>query len=74
MNADLDHELTRDQWETLKALRAPTAKSRSESNRLIVEQLIALGLAERNGEIPVMTKRGRKVLIRGSWRLWDLAA
>jgi len=33
MNADLDHELTRDQWETLKALRAPTAKSRSELNR-----------------------------------------
>jgi hypothetical protein len=74
MKADLDHELTRDQWETLKALRAPPANKRCELNRLIVEQLIALGLAEQSDEMPVLTQRGRKVLIRGSWRLWDLAA
>jgi ribosomal protein S19E (S16A) len=74
MKADLDHELTRDQWETLKALRVPTAKKHSELNRLIVEQLIALGLAEQSDEMPVLTQRGRKALIRGSWRLWDLAA
>jgi hypothetical protein len=43
-------------------------------NRFVIEDLIALQLAERNGDLPVITPRGRKVLIRGSSRLWDVAA
>jgi hypothetical protein len=73
MNAEFDYELTPDQWEALKALRAPAAKSRA-LNRFVVEDLIALELAELSGDFPVITPRGRKVLIRGSSRLWDVAA
>ena len=73
MNAELDHELTLDQWETLKALRVPTPERRS-LNGPVLEQLIALGLATKRDEAPVITPWGRKVLIRGSSRLWDVAA
>jgi hypothetical protein len=73
MNAEFDYELTPDQWEALKALRAPAPKSRA-LNRFVVEDLIALELAELSGDFPVITPRGRKVLIRGSSRLWDVAA
>jgi hypothetical protein len=73
MNAEFDYDLTPDQWEALKALRAPAVKSRA-LNRFILDGLIALGLATPGGEFPVLTPRGRKVLIRGSSRLWDVAA
>jgi len=73
MNAEFDYDLTPDQWEALKALRAPAPKCRA-LNRLVVEDLIALELAELSGDFPVITPRGRKVLIRGSSRLWDVAA
>jgi hypothetical protein len=73
MNAELDYELTPDQWETLKALRIP-ARERRRVNGPVIEQLIALGLATVNDEVPAITQWGRKVLIRGSARLWDLAA
>ncbi len=73
MNAELDYDLTPDQWEALKALRTPAPKCRA-LNRFVVEDLIALELAELSGEFPVITPRGRKVLIRGSSRLWDVAA
>jgi hypothetical protein len=73
MNAEFDYDLTPDQWEALKAIRAPAAKCRA-LNRFVIEDLIALQLAERNGDLPVITPRGRKVLIRGSSRLWDVAA
>ena len=77
MNAESDHDLTANQWETLKALRLPAAKSRV-LNRFIVDQLIALQLATRkdgsNDGCPVLTEQGRKALVRGSVRLWDVAA
>jgi hypothetical protein len=73
MNAEFDYDLTPDQWEALKALRAPAPKCRT-LNRFVVEDLIALELAELTGDFPVITPRGRKVLIRGSSRLWDVAA
>jgi hypothetical protein len=73
MNAEFDYDLTPDQWEALKALRTPAVKGRA-LNRLIVNELIALELATLGGEFPVITPRGRKVLIRGSSRLWDVAA
>jgi hypothetical protein len=73
MNAEIDYDLTLDQWEALKALRTPAAKRRVP-NRFVVEQLIALRLAAETGDGPGITSDGRSVLLRGSPRLWDVAA
>jgi hypothetical protein len=73
MSADFDHDLTPDQWEVLKALRLPAARSRA-LNRFAVESLIGLQLAAMIDDDPVITPQGRKVLVRGSSRLWDVAA
>jgi hypothetical protein len=44
-------------------------------NRFAVDDLIALGLAAVNSDVPIITSRGRKVLVRGSsCLLLDLAA
>lgn len=72
MNAEFDYDLTRDQWETLKALRLPAAKC--SLDRVIVESLIALQLAVMTDDRAIITPKGRSVLLRGSPRLWDLAA
>jgi hypothetical protein len=71
MNAEID--LTLDQWEALKSLRTPAAKRRV-LNRFVVAQLIALRLAAEIGDGPAITPEGRSVLLRGSPRLWDVAA
>ena len=73
MNPEFDYDLTPDQWETLKAIRVPFANGRA-LNRSVVENLVALGLAEMTGDRPVITRKGRSVLLRGSPRLWDVAA
>jgi len=73
MNAKIDYDLTPDQWEALKALRTPAAK-RWSLNRFVFEQLVALGLAAQIGDGPAITPEGRSVLLRGSPRLWDVAA
>jgi hypothetical protein len=73
MNAEFDYDLTPDQWEALKALRLP-ALERRILNRFVVEKLIALQLAARTDACPVITPKGRSVLLRGSPRLWDVAA
>jgi hypothetical protein len=73
MNAEIDYDLTLDQWEALKALRLPASECRSFS-RSILEQLLALQLATISDDRPVLTPRGRSVLLRGSPRLWDVAA
>ena len=71
MSVEFDYDLTPDQWEALKALRAP---ARLSSSRFAFEQLIALELAAIDDGRPVMTSMGRKVLVRGSSRLLDLVA
>jgi hypothetical protein len=71
MSVESDFDLTPDQWETLKALRAP---ARLASSRFVFEQLVALQLAAMDDGRPVMTSMGRKVLVRGSSRLLDLVA
>jgi hypothetical protein len=74
MNTELDYNLTQDQWETLKALRRGAPERRSLS-RFVLDQLVVLGLACLDGEVPAITAVGRKVLIRGSSKLWeDVAA
>ncbi len=73
MNTELNYDLMPDQWETLKALRTPASMPR-KSSRHVLESLVALELVETYGDFPVITAKGRKVLIRGSSRLLDVAA
>lgn len=73
MNDEIDYALTPDQWETLKALRVP-ASSILALSQFVLDDLVALGLATIRDDMPAMTPKGRKVLVRGSSRLWDVAA
>jgi hypothetical protein len=74
MNEEFDYDLTPSQWETLKALRTPSAKPKRIS-RYAIDGLIALELVTMNSDTPAITAKGRKVLIRGSsLLLQDLAA
>ena len=71
MNAEFDCELSPDQWEL--PFRSPASDQRTTS-RLVLARLMALGLAALKNERPVITAKGRKVLVRGSEKLLDLAA
>lgn len=73
MNAEFDYDLTRDQWEALKSLRVPAAECRGADGSAF-RHLIALGLADVTEDRPVISAKGRSVLLRGSPRLWDVAA
>jgi ribosomal protein S19E (S16A) len=73
MDAEFDYDLSAALWETLKALRLP-ARERRIIRPSILAELAALGLVTVNDEQTVITARGRKVLIRGSSKLLDLAA
>ena len=74
MNDEFDHELRPDQWEALKSLRNTAARP-LRMNRFAIDGLVALGLVTMNGDAPILTSRGRKVLVRGSsCLLHDLAA
>lgn len=73
MTVDIDYELTSDQWEALKALRVPASNSRA-LNPFVLKGLVALELATISEDRPVITAKGRSVLLRGSPRLWDVAA
>jgi hypothetical protein len=73
MTTDIDDQLTIEQWTALKALR-PTGPASVKLGGSMIEQLIALDLAAINDGHPVITEQGRKVVLRGSPRLWDLAA
>ena len=74
MNEEFDYDLTPSQWETLKALRTPASRL-PRMSRYTIDGLIALELAVMKGDMPAITAKGRKVLIRGSsLLLQDLAA
>ena len=73
MNDDIDYDLTPEQWETLKSLRMPVSRL-SALRGFALERLVALGLAMMSENVPAMTPKGRKALIRGSSKLWDVAA
>ncbi|WP_166298239.1 hypothetical protein [Bradyrhizobium sp. 2S1] len=69
-----EFELRPDQWDALKALRAPAANP-SRLNRFAVESLITLGYVAVRGDAFALTPAGRKVLVRGSSvLLLDIAA
>ncbi len=73
MNTEFDYDLTPDQWETLKALRSPAAHAARDypSSTGGSGRTRPCGHVE---DLPLLTTRGRKVLIRGSSRLLDVAA
>jgi hypothetical protein len=71
MSPEIDYDLTLNQWEALKALRVP---NRRALNKSVVSSLVALQLVEIADGSPVITAKGRSVLLRGSPRLWDVAA
>ncbi|WP_456623288.1 MULTISPECIES: hypothetical protein [unclassified Bradyrhizobium] len=73
MSNDVDFDLSPDQWEALRALRNPVPNGRL-TKAYVVEGLVKLGLVVVSDGVPVMTPNGRKVLVRGSCRLLDLAA
>jgi len=72
MNDEIDYDLTPDQWETLKAIRVPVLKPSALNQSLL--DLVAFGLATMSDNLPVITAKGRTALVRGSSRLWDVAA
>ena len=74
MSDEFDYELTADQWEALKALRAPAANP-TRIRRSAVDSLVALGFLAMRGDLLVLTPLGRKILVRGSSQLLrDIAA
>ena len=73
MSDENDFDLRPDQWEALKALRMPIAGLPTPT-RLALGDLAALGLVSIDGRLPVITEKGRKALVRGSFSLLDAAA
>ena len=74
MNDEFDYELTADQWEALKALRAPAANP-TRIRRSAVDKLVTLGFVAMRGDSLALTPLGRKILVRGSSQLLrDIAA
>ncbi len=73
MSEDDEFELKPEHWEALKALRSPTAAASARKHRFAIDDLLALGLVSIADQGPVITPKGRTALIRGSFRLWDVA-
>jgi hypothetical protein len=73
MSNDVDFDLSADQWDALKALRSPVPRDRLAKIYVLLD-LVKLGLVAIVDGVAVMTPSGRKVLVRGSCRLLDLAA
>jgi ribosomal protein S19E (S16A) len=73
MSLEFDCDLKPGQWETLKALRIGAVEP-VQANRQVLQELVGLGLAELQRGQAVITPMGRRVLVRGSTRLLDLAA
>jgi hypothetical protein len=73
MSDENDFDLRPDQWEALKALRSPFAGLPAPT-RLALDSLVALGLVSIDDRRPIITDKGRRTLIRGSFSLLDAAA
>jgi hypothetical protein len=70
---DGEFDLSAIQWDVLKTLRTPTADLRGVRGA-VAQQLAELGLAAVIDGRAMLTRRGRDVVLRGSPRLWDVAA
>ena len=73
MSNDFDLDLSPDQWEALRALRNPVSNGRLLKAYLL-DSLVKIDLVVVTDGVPGMTPAGRKVLVRGSCRLLDVAA
>ncbi len=73
MYADIEYDLTPEQWDCLKATRLAAHNCR-KADSTTIESLVALGLVTFVDVRPAITPKGRSVLLRGSPRLWDVAA
>ena len=71
MNTEFDYDLTRDQWEALKTLRLPAPNAVPGSTRREPDRA---GTRRHDRRLSGITPKGRSVLLRGSPRLWDVAA
>jgi hypothetical protein len=67
---DLADTLDRSQWETLRALCAPSPDA-SRLSRAAVEGLLREELLELRHDRPSLTAKGRRVVVCGSPRLWN---
>lgn len=76
MAIENEHDITAAQWETLKALRVGARENSGDGvDRSALAELVSLGLATLSEDgRPAITAAGRSVLLRGSPRLWDVAA
>jgi hypothetical protein len=74
MTVPIDHDLHPNQWEALKALRTSLRDDLAPAHRPALAGLVDLGLATLAQGRPAITPAGRLVLLRGSPRLWDVAA
>ncbi len=72
MTAELDYDLTVDQWEMLKEIRLEQRSRKPPA--LALRRLAELALVESIDGRLRLTDLGRRVLVRGSSRLLDLAA
>lgn len=61
------------EWETLKALVAPDPDHRRVHDGAL-RRLLASDLVTVEDDRPLVTAKGRKVMISGSPRLWESAA
>jgi len=73
MDDEIDYDLSTEQFEALKTLRVPVSRL-SAPNRFVLKDLVALGLVSMSDELPLITPKGRRALVRGSSRLLDVAA
>jgi hypothetical protein len=69
MEMEFDLGLDRGLWETLKALGAPDPNHRRLAP-LALQELVASELAAMLDGRPIITQKGRKVVVRGSPWLW----
>jgi len=59
MNDQSDFDLRPDQWEALKTLRRPFA-GLSAATRLVLDDLVALGLVTTSDGVPAITAKGAR--------------
>jgi hypothetical protein len=74
MTVEIDYDLYPTQWEALKALRTSLSEELAPAHLPALAGLVELGLATLVLGRPAITPAGRGVLLRGSPRLWDVAA